>query len=152
MEARRSRKPEKRCAPTLKRSWRDRSKKETTGAFALRLLGNSYSSVAASGDLDSAAARTYGLDATRALSLTSPRPLKDGNQMDWLWNNKEWLFQGLGALAVAGLFGLGIRYLTRKSGHTTQSQQGGNNSTLYQAGRDVRVDSKESKQEKKRTH
>lgn len=52
---------------------------------------------------------------------------------DWLIQNKEWVFGGVGVAAITGLIAL----LRRKSNGPSQNQRSGSNSTNVQAGRDV---------------
>lgn len=52
--------------------------------------------------------------------------------MDWIFNNKEWLFSGAG-LTVLGLIG----YFFKKKQQLNQKQKAGDNSTQIQGGRDV---------------
>jgi len=54
---------------------------------------------------------------------------------EWITNNKEWVFSGVGVAVLAGVFGL---FRNRKS-PPQQTQISGKNSTNIQAGRDVSV-------------
>ena len=59
--------------------------------------------------------------------------------MQWVIDNKEWLFSGVGIFIVSALVGLAIR---KKTG-LKQSQKSGSNSTNYQAGGDIKIGNKD---------
>lgn len=52
--------------------------------------------------------------------------------MDWLIENKEWIFGGIGCTVIAGIVGV---FFAKHS----QNQKVGNNSFGVQAGRDANV-------------
>lgn len=54
--------------------------------------------------------------------------------MDWILNNKEWLFSGIG-LSVLGIIG----YMFKKQKNNVQKQKSKHSSTQIQGGRDVSV-------------
>jgi hypothetical protein len=54
---------------------------------------------------------------------------------DWILQNKEWLFSGLG-LVVIGWF---ITWLINRNKKTGQLQKSGKNSTNIQAGNDINI-------------
>jgi hypothetical protein len=53
---------------------------------------------------------------------------------DWIWQNKEWVFSGVGVAIVAGV----IAWFRRSPG-SGQSQRSGKNSVNIQAGRDINL-------------
>lgn len=57
--------------------------------------------------------------------------------MNWLIENKEWVFSGVGVFVL----GLVITFLARrqKAGSQKQTQKSGSNSTNYQAGGDINI-------------
>jgi hypothetical protein len=60
--------------------------------------------------------------------------------MDWIWQNREWIFSGVGAALIGVLLGWMKR--KRDTSGTVQSQHSGRNSTNIQAGRDVNIGGK----------
>lgn len=56
--------------------------------------------------------------------------------MDFLWNNREWLFSGLGVLVVGGVakWLLGRASKPPRDGGINQHQSGGHGSTNVQIG------------------
>ena len=54
--------------------------------------------------------------------------------MNWIIDNKEWLFSGVGVTISVIIIGY---FLKRKTPH--QSQEIGNKSTGYQSGRDINI-------------
>jgi hypothetical protein len=56
--------------------------------------------------------------------------------MDFIWNNKAWIFDGIGVSVLAGIAALLWR---RRNRLRTQRQTGGHGSTNIQAGRDVKL-------------
>jgi hypothetical protein len=54
---------------------------------------------------------------------------------NWILNNKEWLFSGVGVAAIVSLVG----FLSRRKSASRQKQRSGRNSTNIQAGRDVTI-------------
>lgn len=62
--------------------------------------------------------------------------------ISWLFNNKEWLFSGLGLMIIAW-----IGRLFYKQPQTTSSQhiRSGDSSTNVQAGRDVNIGTKKKR-------
>lgn len=61
--------------------------------------------------------------------------------VDWLIQNKEWVFGGVGVAVITGLIAL----LRRNSNGPSQLQKSGSNSTNVQAGRDVSLNKEPSK-------
>jgi len=57
---------------------------------------------------------------------------------NWILDNKEWLFSGIGVLILI-LIG---RFIKGKQAESSQSIRSKNDSTNIQAGRDVRINSK----------
>ena len=57
--------------------------------------------------------------------------------MNWLIENKEWIFSGVGVFVL----GLVVTYLVSrpKTGSQTQKQKSGSNSKNYQAGGDINI-------------
>ena len=53
--------------------------------------------------------------------------------LTWVFNNKEWIFGGIGVAAITGVIAL----LRRRQNGLTQKQASGANSTNVQAGRDI---------------
>lgn len=60
--------------------------------------------------------------------------------MNWLIENKEWLFSGIGVSVILFIISL----LNKKTG-LKQEQKSGANSTNYQSGRDIKIGSKNDK-------
>ncbi|MEZ8157625.1 hypothetical protein ACED66_15395 [Vibrio splendidus] len=60
--------------------------------------------------------------------------------MNWLINNKEWIFSGVGVSAI--LFFIS---LFKKNSNLKQVQKSGSNSNNYQAGGDIQVGMKNDK-------
>ncbi len=61
--------------------------------------------------------------------------------LDWLIQNKEWVFGGVGVAIITGVVG----FLKRSSTGVNQSQHSGSNSTNVQSGRDVNLNKGSSK-------
>lgn len=59
--------------------------------------------------------------------------------MDWIIENKEWLFSGIGLTTVSFILGLFLKKKNRKTRDHQQVISSGNNSTNIQGGRDVHV-------------
>ncbi len=55
--------------------------------------------------------------------------------LQWVSDNKEWIFGGIGVSIVAA----GIRLFFKKVSSSTQIQKSGKNSKNIQAGRDINV-------------
>lgn len=55
--------------------------------------------------------------------------------MQWVLENKEWLFSGAGIFLLSLLFGL----VARKKVGFKQNQKSGKSSTNYQAGGDINI-------------
>ena len=65
------------------------------------------------------------------------RPMKE--IIDFILNNKEWIFSGIGVVLVVGFIKLILRFLKGREPHPEpgQSQVTQGRSTAYQAGRDI---------------
>jgi hypothetical protein len=61
--------------------------------------------------------------------------------MQWLIDNKEWLFSGVGVF----IFGVIISFFTRKNASNSQTQKSGDNSNNYQASGDINIGVKNDK-------
>ncbi|MCM3363000.1 hypothetical protein [Niallia sp. MER TA 168] len=59
--------------------------------------------------------------------------------MDWIIENKEWLFSGIGLTTISFIVGLFLKKKNRKTKDNQQVINSGNNSTNIQSGRDVHV-------------
>ena len=61
--------------------------------------------------------------------------------IDWILNNKEWIFSGIGVVLAAGLIKLILRFFKPRepSLNISQSQVTKGRSVAYQAGRDIIV-------------
>lgn len=58
--------------------------------------------------------------------------------MEWIVENKDWIFSGIGVFIVSLIVGLfAKRYKSSK-----QIQMSGSNSTNYQSGRDINIGAK----------
>jgi hypothetical protein len=58
--------------------------------------------------------------------------------LDWLWENRQWVFDGIGIAIIGGV----IAWLrSRKKGDSGihQSQRSGKNSVNLQSGRDINI-------------
>lgn len=55
--------------------------------------------------------------------------------MQWILDNKEWLFSGIGVLIISVFLG----FIFRKKTDIKQTQKSGKNSTNYQSGRDINI-------------
>lgn len=55
--------------------------------------------------------------------------------MQWLINNREWVFSGIGVFILT----LIISFLFKKKSAISQIQQSGDNSTNYQAAQDINI-------------
>lgn len=60
--------------------------------------------------------------------------------LNWIIENKEWIFGGAGVAIISGLIAL----FRRGSDGVNQRQTAGDNSTNIQSGRDLRVNQHES--------
>jgi len=60
--------------------------------------------------------------------------------MEWIINNKEWLFSGIGVFTVSTIIG----FMFNKKNSTKQTQKSGKNSTNYQSGRDIIIKDKDA--------
>jgi hypothetical protein len=58
--------------------------------------------------------------------------------MQWLNDNREWVFSGIGVLVISVIMS-SIWYLLfkKKASGRSQNARAGNNSTIFQAGRDI---------------
>lgn len=59
--------------------------------------------------------------------------------MEWINNNKEILFSGLGVAIITWLLNFIFKKKNKQQKDINQSQKSGNNSTNYQAGRDIKL-------------
>ena len=57
--------------------------------------------------------------------------------MDWLIENKDWVFSGVGVMAITAIGGILFK---KKNSGKQQSIQSGDNSTNIQGGNNVRVE------------
>jgi hypothetical protein len=57
---------------------------------------------------------------------------------DWLIQNEQWLFSGIGVAIVSWI---GALIFKRNNSSSSQTIRSGNNSTNFQAGRDVNIGS-----------
>lgn len=64
--------------------------------------------------------------------------IKGDGIMDWIIQNKEWLFSGIGVTIIVGLIGIFIKSKL-KNGSKRQIIKSGNHSTNIQGGRDVNI-------------
>lgn len=55
--------------------------------------------------------------------------------MQWIFNNKEWVFSGIGVFVLTVIVG----FFFKKKSSITQTQKSGKNSTNYQAGGDIKI-------------
>lgn len=55
--------------------------------------------------------------------------------MQWIIDNKEWVFSGIGVFALTLLVG----FFVRNKSTTKQTQKSGPNSINYQAGGDIKI-------------
>ena len=60
--------------------------------------------------------------------------------MQWIIDNKEWLFSGIGVLVISTIVGI----LLSKKGTLNQTQKSGKNSTSYQSARDITIKAKDA--------
>ncbi|NTU45044.1 MAG: hypothetical protein HGA99_05920 [Chlorobiaceae bacterium] len=56
--------------------------------------------------------------------------------MNWLLDNKQWLFSGVG-LGIVGL--IGRLFYNKQQKTSSQTIRSGNNSTNFQAGNDINI-------------
>jgi len=56
--------------------------------------------------------------------------------MEWILENKEWIFSGLGVAVLSSI----ILLFKKKRDSINQTQKSGDNSLNYQAGRDLNID------------
>ena len=59
--------------------------------------------------------------------------------MQWLIENKDWVFSGIGVAVITIIFG----FIFKAKRTTNQSQQSGNESTNYQAANDINIGRKD---------
>lgn len=60
--------------------------------------------------------------------------------MEWIVNNKEWLFSGIGVVLISTILG----FVFLKKGGISQTQKVGKNSTSYQSARDIIIKGKDA--------
>lgn len=65
--------------------------------------------------------------------------------LDWISDNRAWIFDGIGAIAITSLIGIIFK---RKNNSGAIYQKGGRGSTNLQAGRDLNIN-RELKENKK---
>jgi len=63
--------------------------------------------------------------------------------LNYIWNNKEWIFSGIGVAVVTTVF---LLWRSKKSYSVTQKQKGGHGSVNIQIGRDMKPKSKQDKE------
>jgi len=56
--------------------------------------------------------------------------------LDFRWDNKSWIFEGIGVAVLAGFAAL---FWRRRERTRMQRQSSGRESTNYQAGRDIKL-------------
>jgi len=61
--------------------------------------------------------------------------------MQWIIDNKEWLFSGAGIFLITAIIAL----INKNKSSLKQSQKSGNNSTSYQSGGDMHIGGKNDK-------
>ena len=61
--------------------------------------------------------------------------------MQWLIDNKEWIFSGVGVVILSFI----IRFFIKQQNDVKQSQKSGKNSTNYQAGGNMSIGKKDDK-------
>ncbi len=61
--------------------------------------------------------------------------------MNWIIENKEWIFSGAGIFILSLIIG----YFCNKEKTNKQVQKSGSNSTNYQAGGNIRIGNKDDK-------
>lgn len=59
--------------------------------------------------------------------------------LQWLIENKEWIFSGVGVAVITGVIALVRRLFTHNASPSSMEQSGGHGSTNYQAGRDMTI-------------
>jgi len=59
--------------------------------------------------------------------------------MQWIIENKEWIFSGVGIFILSII----ARLFIKKKSSSKQTQKSGDNSTNYQAGGDIRIGSED---------
>lgn len=55
--------------------------------------------------------------------------------MEWIIENKDWIFSGIGVLLISLVAGL----FAKRHKSSKQTQMSGSNSTNYQSGRDINI-------------
>ena len=55
--------------------------------------------------------------------------------MQWILDNKEWFFSGIGIFVISGI----LKLISKKKSITKQSQKSGAKSINYQAGGDIHI-------------
>ena len=61
--------------------------------------------------------------------------------MQWIIDNKDWIFSGIGIVILSFV----IRLFIKKQANIKQSQKSGKNSTNYQAGGDMTIGKSDDK-------
>jgi len=74
-----------------------------------------------------------------------------GENMEWMIQNKEWLFSGAGITVIVAAYQLCRRNVNKKGkGHrVTQKNNQKENSTSIQVGRDLRIERRETNEREK---
>lgn len=67
--------------------------------------------------------------------------------MEWINQNKEWLFSGIGAVVLGGVFSF-FKKKKDNSGKANQSIESGDNSQNYQSGNDMTINEKRNSHER----
>lgn len=55
--------------------------------------------------------------------------------MQWIIDNKEWIFSGIGVFIISLIIGL----FMKRDSSSKQNQESGDNSTNYQSGKDINI-------------
>jgi hypothetical protein len=65
--------------------------------------------------------------------------IKGDGIMDWIIQNKDWLFSGIGVTIIVGLIGIFIKSKFKDGSNKKQIIKSGDHSTNIQGGRDVNI-------------
>lgn len=58
-----------------------------------------------------------------------------GSYMQWIIDNKDWIFSGVGIFIITLIIGV----FARKQSSSKQTQKSGSSSNNYQSGRDINI-------------